>query len=363
MGRRGKREKLATGIFRDAAGHSVIVYVGGESREFRYPLDYDLGQLADARKNRQDEFHKTSDTDTFEADVKVFLGTIASKGRKRDASALLDHWIAAFPGKTSAEITELDIRTQLARWTKCAGTKKHLRQILGQFFSTMNTRSGRNPVRDVPRITTRYDDPRGLPYDVIEKILDAIDDRTWTNKKGEQGPIKLTKLRLRVMAYTGLPAAQLGRMTAKDVNLKAGTMHVTARRKGEGSPARRLPLVPEAIEAFKALHAAKGWGKFSSSSMAKTWRIAVDKAKAQWEKDNEEPWPAPENVRAYDLRHSFGTMAYAETGDLNAVAELLSHASLETTKRYAQAAVTRRTKSAVEALAKVFGNVPRGTRP
>lgn len=52
-------------------------------------------------------------------------------------------------------------------------------------------------------------------------------------------------------------------------------------------------------------------------------------------------------VRPYDLRHLFGTAAYAATGDLRAAQQLLGHASLRMTDRYTLAAVPERLQVAV----------------
>ena len=45
-----------------------------------------------------------------------------------------------------------------------------------------------------------------------------------------------------------------------------------------------------------------------------------------------------EGVSCHSLRHSCATWAYAQTGDLLAVSQLLGHASVTTTQIYAQVA-------------------------
>jgi integrase len=55
------------------------------------------------------------------------------------------------------------------------------------------------------------------------------------------------------------------------------------------------------------------WGPFSNSSMIGSFRWACAAAKVN---------PAP---RVYDLRHSFATEMYRQTGDPKATAELLMH--------------------------------------
>ena len=70
---------------------------------------------------------------------------------------------------------------------------------------------GKNPVRAVKAPRVRYDDPRGMDYAIIERILAQLPDRgrpqdgrqvKTTRGDRERPTVSLTKLRLRVMAYT-----------------------------------------------------------------------------------------------------------------------------------------------------------------
>jgi integrase len=173
--------------------------------------------------------------------------------------------------------------------------------------------------------------------------------------------VSLTKIRLRVMAWTGLPHMQLERLRQRDVDFVGQRIFLLPRRKGKGADGVWLPLVPPALEALRAYAAAGLWEQdFSRSAMRMTWRRTVQRTRRQVEAEARaandptvlEAFDAaiPPGCRPYDLRHSFLTAAYAASGDHRAVSELGQHASLETTKRYTRGAVSARTAAVVEAL-------------
>jgi hypothetical protein len=58
----------------------------------------------------------------------------------------------------------------------------------------------------------------------------------------------------------------------------------------------------------------------------------------------------PPTLTPYDLRHSFGTLAYAASGDLHATGVLLGHRDSRTTARYTLGAVDPRLAAAVKAM-------------
>jgi len=330
---RGLRQRIATGIFRDAIGIAVIVSVNGKPHEYRCPHDSDVAELikerltlkqAGALKLEREE----ATADTLRADAATYLSTLTGR-HKADADDILTHWVTAFGDRHRDAITAVDVRQQLAAWHNAPSTLNHRRQVLSSLYKSLSGASGYNPVREVPKVRERYDTPRSLPYSVITAILDQM------------GPTQ-SRARFAVMAYTGLPQAQIAQLTPADVDLKAKTVRVSPRRKGKGSPGRTLPLSPQAVQAFKDFAAADCWGEFSRSSSAKAFRNAVRNARAT-RKD------IPKSIRAYDLRHSFLTEVYRKTGDIHAVSHLALHSTPAQTARYAQSAVKDRMAEAIRA--------------
>ena len=331
---RGTRQRIATGIFRDSIGIAVIVSVNGKPHEYRCAHDADVAELIKERLTLKkagalDVERESATADTFRADAATYLATLTGR-HKADADDILTHWVTAFGDRTRQSITALEIRQQLAQWADTApSTRNHRRQALLSLYTALGGPSAPNPVREVPKVRERYDTPRSLPYSVITAILDQM------------GPTQ-TRARLSVMAYTGLPQAQIAQLTPADVDLKGKTVRVSPRRKGKGAHGRTLPLSHQAVQAFQDFAAADCWGDFSRSSMAKAFRNAVRNARAT-RKD------IPASIRAYDLRHSFLTELYRRTGDIHAVSHLALHSTPAQTARYAQSAVKDRMAEAIRA--------------
>ena len=330
---RGTRQRIATGIFRDSIGIAVIVSVNGKPHEYRCAHDADVAELIKERLTLKkagalNVERESATADTFRADAATYLATLTGR-HKADADDILTHWVTAFGDRHRDAITAVDVRQQLAAWGKAPSTLNHRRQVLSSLYKSLNGANGYNPVREVPKVRERYDTPRSLSYPVITAILDQM------------GPTQ-SRARFAVMAYTGLPQAQMAQLTPADVDLKAKTVRVSPRRKGKGSPGRTLPLSPQAVQAFKDFAAADCWGEFSRSSMAKAFRNAVRNARATRQ-------DIPASIRAYDLRHSFLTEVYRKTGDIHAVSHLALHSTPAQTARYAQSAVKERMAEAIRA--------------
>lgn len=389
---RGARTRVARNIYRDAYGFQIIVQRHGQRREPRFPLGTPLDELADTRDALVDELEtgrrtKPAARGTLAADVARALDTLpAGSDNRRDVRTLLDHWLAAplerdgtpttFGAEPRQTITALDIRTQLAvfRAARRADgrprfspkTIRELRRLLAWVYTTIDGPEGRNPVRAVKVARVRYDDPRGIDYAVIERILAALPDRGRPGKGSTWPAASLTKIRLRVMAYTGMHQIEVGRLTPRDVDLARGRVWIGPREKGEGAPGAWHDLITPAVSALLAFVQAGAFGPFDPRSMARSWNLALVKAKTAWEAEHDArtPWPVHAGARPYDLRHSLGTAVYLASGDIRAAQEILRHRQGSTTDRYTRAGVTARAALAREALERlIVGPTDRAKMP
>lgn len=343
--RKGKSEPTGyTGISKDGTGHRVTAKVNGEQFEKRAGPDVDLEQLSRDRRTWIEEL-KAQGTrvkpGSLRDAIQRHLSTLPKHStRRHNAEWNLEPWSALYGDRKLKELTAIEIGRTLSRWRAdgyAASTINHRRQELSNLFTTMRGRSGENPVRDTKRIAETYDEPRGFPQVLVRLIL----------KKIRPGP---HKTRLRVLATTGLPPAQIVRLQRHDFNPGACTLFVRPRRKGAGVKGKTLPLTARAVSALRAYFAApiKGWSQVRTRE---AFREGVAAAQAVWaECRPDEPWPAPPDLVVYDLRHAFLSYAYATTRDLRAVAELGLHADLKTTQRYAEAAVSETARKAVQQL-------------
>ena len=367
MGYRGKPIRLATGIYQDR--YRIVVRVGGKDIG-RFPIGTPLPEMRQAQRDYRDgrDLPSPETAGTLGAWFDDYLRAFPKGPHRRDEGSLLQHWRdAGFDAKVPSAVVPLEIRQQLARWHGrfAPRTINHLRRVLGAVYTSKNGRAGFNPVRDVPKITILDEEPRAVPYELIEFIFRHMPDRGRGEKgsaKKDGGPGRPTvgkaKIRLRVMAYTSRPPAELKRIQPRDLFLDEQAMIARPRRKGAGARGKRVPLTDQGVEALRAFVRHDCFGPFSTRSVGKTWRRAVTKARAAWEKAQAArgakapvPWPLPDDVRAYDLRHSFASaMMRATDGNLKAVADHLLHTSLKTTERYTLAVVDEQMQRAAAAL-------------
>lgn len=344
--RRGTSEPTGyTGISKDGTGYRITAKVSGEQYERRVKgHTADLDQLATLRASWIEQLKSTGSrakAGTLTAAIQQHVSTLPmNTARRNNAEWNLEPWKALYGDRTMKEITSVLIRRTLSTWQAdgyAHSTINHRRQELSNVFTTLNGRSGANPVRDTARLPEVYDEPRGFPQVIVRLILKHIPD----------GP---HKRRLRVLATTGLPPAQIVRLQRHDFNAKAATLFVRPRRKGAGVKGKTLPLTARAVSALRDYFALelKGWSQVRTREK---FQAGVDAAKAVWEVCRpDDPWPAPPDLVVYDLRHAFLTYAYLTTRDLRAVAELGIHADLKTTQRYAEGAVTETARKAVALL-------------
>lgn len=375
-----ERSQLRPGIRRHGAGWEVRAKHRGEAVYQSFAIDTPVKEMLDWRRDevaRMRLQHPDVPAGTFAADVDRYLSLESVKRMPtfNERKQHLTEWVTLFGDQRRRKITPLAIEAERDRLlTEPRGTDvdgeplepysasavNHRLRALSNVWTKLDGRRAYNPVAEVAEAEEPDAQARALPYDVIEAILDAIPDTytgkrkdgTYTKGKCLPRPSK-TKARLRVIAYTGLTHRQLALLTPNDVNFHAGTMRLAARRKGR--KVRRaldrplpqlLPLVPQAVVAFREFDRLKCWGPFSNSSMWKAFQRACTKLEIV-------------GVRPYDLRHSWGTLVFEQTRDLRTTGGLLSHRSERTTRRYTVSTVAPHVGAAVELVrAKLEADTP-----
>ena len=336
------RTRLSKGIYKDASGIAIVISVQGKPREFRKSLQgrpyktFTFSELRDERKRliaRELQIvQRAADAaNTFAQDVDRYLTTIASDSHRRNAHGYLAHWVRAFGDQPRDTITELDVKARFAQIDKAPSTKNHIRRELFVFYQTMNGKTGDNPALHLRAARERYQDARALPYAVIEKILAAIQPSR-------------SKVRLQVMAYTGLPQSLIAKLCPVDLQLTRKIVYVRPRRKGAGVEGRELPLSAAGVAALQEFQRLAAFGPFQNRQLVNAFNHGIEASGVT----------VPEGTRPYDLRHSFLTEVYRQTGDLKAVSELGMHATLEQTARYAKGAVSERATKAIRAVPRFF---------
>lgn len=359
---------LVKNIYEDAIGRRVKVQRGIAVRDARFPPSTPLDVLIAAREAFKDELATEADkrtvrAGTLAADVPRCLATIASRKARQTAETLLGRWLAlavdlmdGTPTTLGAlhrgAVTPLHVKMGLATFAARYRPKtcRELRRLLGWVYVTLDGADARNPARGVKGPRVRYDDPRGIDYDVIGRILAALPDRGRPVRGQTRPTVNLTKCRLAVMAFTGMHQSEVGKLTPRDVDLARRRVWIGARVKGAGAEGAWHTLTAPGVAALRAFADAGAWGPFGTRSMAKSWRRALAVARARREAETREPWPVRDDARPYDLRHSFGTAVLLATGDRTAAQAMLRHRQASTTDRYTRAGVSARVAAAVVTL-------------
>lgn len=348
------RNRIAKGIYKDQWGISATVKVGRQQRERRFPATVSLKTIKAWRDETRVALRLAApkaNRGTLTAEATKYLESVSAMPTYAEREAHIKLWMAEFGNRALDTIQQQEIDAVLRRWENeglAAMTVRNRRTALLHFWNTA-LRGQRNPVVGSYKPRVPQPEARGIPYVVIERILGAMPDRGQGVAGKARDVASKTKARLAVIAYTGLPHSILKALAPHSVNFDAGTVTVPARKKGAGTKQKTLPLTTKGLEAFRRFDDLDCWGSFSHSSMWKSFRRACDAL------INAGKLEYP-NVRPYDLRHSYGTAAYAATGDIRAVSELMLHSSTAMTMRYSLAAVEPRLKVAASQLDAAFGS-------
>lgn len=203
-------------------------------------------------------------------------------------------------------------------------TRRSYRASMRSFYGWAHA-SGRipaDPSRALPLIRPKAGIPRPAPEDTIRGALERAEHRE--------------RLMIMLGAQAGLRRGEIAQVHTRDVVPDLGGWSLRVRGKG-----RRERLVPLLGELARALRAQPAGFVFPSPAGGHLTPAHVGKLMSR---------ALGPDVTPHQLRHRFATRAYAQSGDLYAVQDLLGHAKPETTEIYAQMP-TGRTRSIVEAAA------------
>lgn len=326
---------LERGIRKTVSGFQAYVRIDGEFRSKHFKPDTSIMELRRWRETQKARALLNLPADTgpgLQHDADAYLDLVKGLRSYRDRAYRILLWVAAFgPDTPMASLTALKIRQQLELWRMAGsslGTLNLRRTAISHWFNTLHGKAAPNPVRDVPR----YREP-AAPL-VLPTWLEA-------DTAIKAVPDALTRTRLRVLMTTGWPASTLMRVEPGQVNWTDGIVTVPPRRKGQGIPARTLPLLPAALTALKALKKLDGFGTFDTTAMYHAMHRACKAAGVP-------------TFNPYKLRHLFLTRLALATRDDRAVAELGLHSDVRQTRRYTEQSVSPRTAQGIVALGKAL---------
>lgn len=382
------RARLPRGIRRTPYGYQANVGVGGRTKwkRFRFAPD-----VTEAQAIEQIQFWRKSlkpavkqpiarpapvpepSGETFGAAVARYLPAKAAMPSYTDRVREIADWLRVLGADTPrSAITRVQLQSQRETWAlagKSASWINNRLTALSNLWTVLDGRRAPNPAREVPLVDRPDPEPRGLPYALVKQLLAILPDRGRRLKdRGylkHQGESK-TKARLAVIAYTGLAHVQIKRLEPSDINWDENWIFVRSRKKGAAGRAkgRVKPLTVEGLIALRHFAAVDAWGTFSNSSVWKTFQRACRAlaTKPQIRKRWLQQGIDLLQLRPYDLRHSYATAVLAGTGNLAETQQLMAHADVRTTMRYASAVVPAHLTAAMERVrfggAKARRNLP-----
>lgn len=360
------RDPKWAGITRHGAGWRATVWVGKHRKPSlrAFPLDTSVAVMQTWRADEKARRRRTRQNaaGTFGADAARYLKAVIALPTFKEREREIALWVTEFGERRRDSLTPADIRAVRDRWlTEPRGTKdgeplqplspatvnKRLR-ALSNLYRVLDGRRADNPVRDVDEAREPDPIPRAYDYATIERVIAAMGDYVGgqftknPRPADHAAPAAVSKVRAKILAYTGISPSTLKRITKVDVDAARCLVTLPARRKGRGVAAAVVPLLPPAVEAFAELDRLDGWGPFNVSALRRTFGRAAKKAGVT-------------GIQVKDLRHSLATVAYDLTGSLEVVMAMLQHTSKATTRRYTLAAALRVLQAQAQPLVEHFG--------
>jgi integrase len=359
-----KSVTVAPGIRQDKIGYQAYVHLDGRMVTKRFKPGTSVNTMKAWREDQRVKARHgitlpTDDQATFRADVEAYLRLVAGMPTITDRTYRLRQWVAVFGARARTTITATDIRAQLERWRLSGrfdggplalASLNQRRTALLHFYTVLDGKSGKNPVRDVPPYPEHTGDAlRAQPWRVWYRLLARmgrhhVEPRTGFRRWPGRRERTKGQARLRVMLWTGWPHAQIMQLTPADLDLDHARARVSRRRKGKGHPATWLPLLPPAVTALQAFDALDAWGPFSQSALHSQLRRAWTQENVSRRRHKRRPLPP---MRPYDARHSFGTLIASVTTDERALQDLMLLSTAAQARRYTGGANAARMRAAV----------------
>lgn len=366
--------KLPRGITETESGYRVFAQFRLVARRKRFPRTATIHEMQEWQKDEKarirlglEETERAAPPPGFRADAATYLRAVKALPTYDERARDIGLWVEEFGDRPRAEIRPVEIRAVRERWLTIgpkmvqtwvkdsltgrkvrkwvpsraplsASTVNHRLRALENLWTVLDGRHAPNPVREVPEAEEPEAPPRALPIAIIRRILDAM-------------PRSKTKARLEVLAWTGIPPKTLERMNETMIDWDSSSVWVPGRRKGKGTEGRRVPLTPDGVKAFRAVIQENAFTHASDSKASSRRMMRSACAVVQRELAKEKVKVDLSQVRPYDLRHSIGTLTYAQTGDFKATSGLLG-VSGKTAERYARGAIDPRLATAAATLAR-----------
>lgn len=348
---RGRRTRVECGIYRDTYGLAARVTVGRVSREKRFPPDLALEKIRQWRartlvlllEDHAEQRRHRADPRSLTRSMATYLRKRTGRPGARADRSHLKAWMPICGTKRRHTITSDDVDRALSAW-RAAGTSpttiRHRLRVLRELYRALDGPHVLPPIPSAPLPKAIRPAPIPVPAATIRHVAASL-ARGQRHPQGYGANPRLSRARFLVYATTGQRPSQIGRARPGDVDLERRIWFVRPAKGGDPIP---LPLNDEMMDAWRLFIAAKAWGRFDTTGLAKVLR--------------RHGWPA--GIRPYMLRHTFAIdLLLSGKADLGDVQGLLGHASIQTTRQFYAPILVARMRKAVAGRRLNLNTVPR----
>lgn len=320
MPRRGKRKRLAAGIYEDGSGRAVVF----RGKERRFAPDTPMRTLRDERdklkKKLKGSGQSASHRGTLAAAVDAWEGQEQHLSSWLERRAELRAWVILYGHMRLAAIHAEHARRAIGIWTAAKLAPKTIRNRLWSLKHLYKIILGPDAETPVDHVAPPAKVRAVINPTPVETILLVYRNLLEQERTGKLRDAK-TRARFMVRASTGRRPIEIMRAQPEDVDLDRRIWRV---RDAKGGWSEGLYLNDDMLAAWQVFAGAKAWGMFS------TWGQAAVLRNAGWPKERDEN--GKYKSRPYNMRHSLG-IGLSELGhDLADVGGWLGQTDTRTTR-------------------------------
>lgn len=317
MSRKGRRVRIARGVYEDATGLSAIACHGQQQREKRFPLGTALRKIQAWQKQTVGKLAEkaprtTAARGTFAADAKSYLKQIQYLASWKERASELQAWLVHFGPRHRSHITPAAVRRVMSEWSRTRRPKtiNNRLQTLRNMYRVLDSTKD-SPFDDILLLGVTKTPAVAIPPPLVRVVAIRLEERERAGLLRDSR----TRARFMVIASTGRRPSEIMRAEPSDVDLERRVWTV---RDGKGGFSAGLYLNRDMLAAWRLFIEAEAWGQYETSSFARVLRSAG--------------WPA--GVRPYNLRHSVGIALSEQGEDLADVQHWMGHTKPETTRKH-----------------------------
>ena len=188
----------------------------------------------------------------------------------------IDAWLPSFGHRRRDTIEDREIEQQVRDWQSkgvAASTIRHRLSALSKLYKELDGNRAYNSVATVERPAEPKPGVNALPLEQVVKVIDALTKRVEQNNRGWK-----TLARIRVIAETGMRHSQLMRLERTRYLAERQPSRGRVNRPGKGGKPHWKPLTERGVAAFRLFIEKGAVGRFSQSSVYKSWKLACQDA-------------------------------------------------------------------------------------